>query len=805
MGLEMSNITYQKLMNLNVDIDHTADAINEDKVVTARKGRWFKSIPMVSREAQEMVDRIEVETNNRADFAIQRVNAGATDASNSFTTKVSEVEVKKTNASNQIDLKVVDVESKKRIAESEIKVKVAYVETVANTVDASRDAAITDINQKVSQADDAKLGAIDDMTSIVAQVEAAVLINGSSIYNTVAEGLAATQDGEKFSVRSTDPEAFIDEYVNEAGVAQKTDKSYPSSNAKWAVDNILDGNESQKQINDKAIQNVETIDELEQLNVRKNGQKVIVNNRYTYRFNASSTSEIDNISIVQTSSTGRWILQKPENIYASDFCLDSSKSTESQSAILQKANDVAVLLGVTFIVDAEFMMSPIYEDHGVCFKVRSNNSITFTPTGKFKLIPNALDTYSIIHIQDIENYTLTTPWVYGDKSEHLAEDGEWGCGITVYQCKNGYIHKPRVENTWGDGIYIGRQWGLIHDGTPTDVTIFEPLLLTAGRNGFSLCAGTRVRVIRPYIFGVSGKAPEAGIDVEPESANEHLSHLKECVIESPTIEDCNLGLVGYFFPNNSVYEVEVTGILNIKSCAQPVVLCAGGSDNTGYLDINKVNIVNPTANTLIQNAWHKSGSFKCQISELVTDKSLPIVLTLNGDFETQKLGNFTIKRIVNNSAEGKIVYYVPSNVDGCEDHSQYVFERPDRAYLDFDPNFHTLGHDFDSNISEIHKGWTIPSKTMPNIIWLDPSLDTAGTSAIYINSTNDYRRLKVGLHNNTEIVGQGCNISGLKIRKPDGTFFTQAHSQTIGAWIEFQNNPNGNTEIFNQMGTWSFS
>lgn len=103
-------------------------------------------------------------------------------------------------------------------------------------------------------------------------------------------------------------------------------------------------------------------------------------------------------------------------------------------------------------------------------------------------------------------------------------------------------------NTWGDGIYVGRRWGLINDDTPTDITISEPTVLNAGRNGISLSAGTRVNILMPYVFGVKGKAPEAGIDIEPEAADGlPKSHLKDCIITSPTIENCKLGLVGYFF------------------------------------------------------------------------------------------------------------------------------------------------------------------------------------------------------------------------------------------------------------------
>ncbi|MBD0222750.1 hypothetical protein IAG11_23295, partial [Acinetobacter baumannii] len=155
---------------------------------------------------------------------------------------------------------------------------------------------------------------------------------------------------------------------------------------------------------------------LSNLLVRKNNQKVIVNNRYTYQYDKDSVEPIDGIYSVEASnSIGRWILQKPTNLYASDFAKTSAQSQESQSVKLQQTNDVAVKLGVPFIVDAEFMVLPVENVQGICFSVRSNNDITFTPKGKFKIVPNNLETYSIVHVENIENYKLVFPRVQGDR------------------------------------------------------------------------------------------------------------------------------------------------------------------------------------------------------------------------------------------------------------------------------------------------------------------------------------------------------------------------------------------------------
>ncbi len=156
-----------------------------------------------------------------------------------------------------------------------------------------------------------------------------------------------------------------------------------SISKEWFAEFIADGMENQKQINDKTTQNVSNIESLKELIVRKNGQKVLVNNRYVYEYKSEAENAIDDIySILPANGIGRWILQKPVNLFASDFCLTSIQSALSQSVKLQMVNDLSVSFNVPFIVDDEFMVAPVESDHNICFYVRSNNDITFYTKGQ---------------------------------------------------------------------------------------------------------------------------------------------------------------------------------------------------------------------------------------------------------------------------------------------------------------------------------------------------------------------------------------------------------------------------------------
>lgn len=520
---------------------------------------------------------------------------------------------------------------------------------------------------------------------------------------------------------------------------------------------------------------------------------------YTYR--VGNTSIENGVTVV-----GDWEMDVQDAYYASWFATPLTQSDQSVS--IQVGYDYAVSVKRPYIIDDHFYVDPSNPTKTSLF-VRSNSTIIFSKgVGKVQQLATSATNYDIVRIQDIENFLIFDPELIGDKDVHTGSSGEWGYGLTVYQCSNGYIRSPNISNTWGDGIYIGKQWGLMNDNVPTNIVIDYATINGAGRNGISLTSGDNVRIVNPHIKNTSGKSPQAGIDIEPEyytlAPSVVQARLNNCVIVNPVIENCPLGIANYFFHSNATYELHVQGITKITNCDQPLVACAGGSSNTGYVLYDRIDIKNPTGNTIIQNAWHKSGNFKFTANELNTDRNLPIVMTLNGEFPTKVLGNFEIKNI-SSTDSGRMGYYVPPAISGYTDNSRYLFSNIDRenAYIDNSSN-NILGSDFNLESTGFHNGFSSGTTIYPNIIWQNPSIDTAGTTQIFLGTVNDFRILKIGLNSDTAVIGEGCNISGLNLFI-DGVAKTQAHTKTLGGWIKFQNKSGGRTRIIDSYGTWSFS
>lgn len=78
------------------------------------------------------------------------------------------------------------------------------------------------------------------------------------------------------------------------------------------------------------------------------------------------------------------------------------------------------------------------------------------------------------------------------------------------------IHRPKVYDCWGDGIYVGVEYWGEFDKQLEDVTVYRPYVSRARRNGISVTSGRGVHLVRPVVEDVVGTAPQAGIDFEPE-------------------------------------------------------------------------------------------------------------------------------------------------------------------------------------------------------------------------------------------------------------------------------------------------
>lgn len=208
---------------------------------------------------------------------------------------------------------------------------------------------------------------------------------------------------------------------------------------------------------------------------------------------------------------------------ASWWGFDSADATDAlQAAIDSKAKVVVVpYMGSPWIV------RPI--------KLRGDLELIFDPgvvvlakRGEYKGGGDSL--FSVADCENIviRGYGATLRMWKKDYQNPPYEKAEWRMGIDIVGCKNVLIEGVRVESTGGDGIYIGttskNRWS-------EKITIRNCVALDNHRQGISVISAQDLLIENCEFSGTSGTAPQAGIDFEPNRADERLVNciVRNCV------------------------------------------------------------------------------------------------------------------------------------------------------------------------------------------------------------------------------------------------------------------------------------
>lgn len=120
---------------------------------------------------------------------------------------------------------------------------------------------------------------------------------------------------------------------------------------------------------------------------------------------------------------------------------------------------------------------------------------------------------------------------------------EWRMGLSLSGCRNVRIEGVRIEESGGDGFYVGsspaNRWC-------EDIVIRDCEAYGNHRQGLSVISAVRLLVERCVFSGTAGTAPEAGIDFEPDEPDERLV---ECVVRDCRIDNnAGNGLLVYLKP-----------------------------------------------------------------------------------------------------------------------------------------------------------------------------------------------------------------------------------------------------------------
>lgn len=203
---------------------------------------------------------------------------------------------------------------------------------------------------------------------------------------------------------------------------------------------------------------------------------------------------------------------------------DAGDATEAvQSAINSKAKRVVIPF-----VGAPWVLRPV--------TLRSDLELVFEPgvlvlakPGEFRgggdCLFRAVDATNLV----VRGYGATLRMRKDDYQQSPYVRAEWRMGLSFTGCRDVRVEGLRIESSGGDGIYVGssrdHRWC-------ENVEIRDCVCHDHHRQGLSVISAVNLKVERCVFSGTAGTPPEAGIDLEPDSADERLVNcvFRDCVV-----------------------------------------------------------------------------------------------------------------------------------------------------------------------------------------------------------------------------------------------------------------------------------
>jgi parallel beta-helix repeat protein len=211
---------------------------------------------------------------------------------------------------------------------------------------------------------------------------------------------------------------------------------------------------------------------------------------------------------------------------------------------LQRAIDALPSDGGTVLVGpGRYLIDPARS-----LRLRSRMHLKLSPAATLVAKSNALERAYVVLIQDAHDVEVSGGAIIGDRDRHLGTTGEWGHGLTSRGSSAVTIRDIRISRCWGDGISIGANAS--RPGHPVatsrDVVVARVACVGNRRQGLTIGRSQNVRVFDSEFSDTGGTAPQAGIDIEPDSPSDAGDiRIERCVqvyrrVWSATIADCTI-------------------------------------------------------------------------------------------------------------------------------------------------------------------------------------------------------------------------------------------------------------------------
>ena len=331
-------------------------------------------------------------------------------------------------------------------------------------------------------------------------------------------------------------------------------------------------------------------------------------------------------------------------------------NTHDDTAEIQRSLDLASNVFIpngTYLVDAT-----------VSLNISANQTVLLDGNAILKAIPNDQTNYSVVNIDNVSNVSLKGGCIKGDRNNHIGTSGEWGMCLSIINgSSNITIENVKLEDAWGDGLYINEASNVITRNLE---------ITNDRRNGVSVVSVDGYTSENDKISNISGTAPEAGIDFEPNATTDKLSNI---LVNNLSIDSTTTAL-SFSLQNldNTSTPVNITVNNYVNNNSDEGIRFVKNENVTGNITINKCRLIeNPDNAIQFRNASYNA-NFKIVIDDAyiyrtaVTDNQTQYsAIAIIG---TAEAGNIVLKDLDINqpSVTENNIYDFRSNASSKEIH-----------------------------------------------------------------------------------------------------------------------------------------
>ena len=189
--------------------------------------------------------------------------------------------------------------------------------------------------------------------------------------------------------------------------------------------------------------------------------------------------------------------------------------------------------------------------------VTSNSEVVFDGC-KLMRKSTDLEHYYMLLIDGVHDVIVRDAFLVGDRVTHSGDGGEWGHGIAVFCSQNVTIENCYIEQTWGDGIYIGLYSVTGATDQVENVKVSGCHIYKCSRNGISVCSGENIFIDNCHIEYTDRINPKDGIDIETEGPSGSTPTLENVKITNiKTNNNGNHGIAIYCLADYVVRGLEI--------------------------------------------------------------------------------------------------------------------------------------------------------------------------------------------------------------------------------------------------------